>query len=121
MSPRTGESIYHIAEKRAWENALLDGQYFPAESQQEGFIHFSTEAQVLGTANLLFHGQRGLMLLRVDPSLLTAELKYEALGEGQRFPHLYGPLNLDAVKAIAAFEPDVAGEFSFPFEESPGD
>jgi uncharacterized protein (DUF952 family) len=64
----------------------------------EGFIHCSTHAQVVATANRIFRGSGDLLLLELDPSKLTATLRWErATDVGDEFPHIYGPLNLDAV------------------------
>ena len=65
---------------------------------EEGFIHCSTRAQVEATANRIFRGSGDLLLLEVDPDRLTAPLKWErATDVGDDFPHVYGPLNVDAV------------------------
>ena len=70
---------------------------------------------MLGPANALFHGQSDLMLLVIEPSRLAAELIYEdSHGNGERFPHIYGPLNLDAVVRVVPFPPNGDGHFSLP-------
>jgi uncharacterized protein (DUF952 family) len=89
-----------------------------------GFIHFSTRQQVVGTANVFYAGQCGLVLLVVDPSKLRQELRWESPAHphpqpdsptnSQLFPHLYGPLNLDAVVDVFDFEPDPNGKFALP-------
>lgn len=107
--------IYHITQHAAWEDALFRGVYRAQSLETEGFIHASTLEQVIGTANLLFHGQPGLVLLVIDPGRLQAELRYEiAPGTGQKFPHIYGPLNLDAVERVVAFPPGPQGSFGLP-------
>jgi uncharacterized protein (DUF952 family) len=86
----------------------------------EGFIHCSTPAQVIDTANRFYRGQDDLVVLCIDESRLKAELKYEApamrRGEtvGSLFPHLYGELNVDAVVRVDELlcEPD--GSFRLP-------
>lgn len=109
--------IYHITERIEWENAKTHGEYRAPSLAEEGFIHASTLEQVIGTANLLFHGRLGLVLLVIDIERLKPELRYEtAPGTGQKFPHIYGPLNLDAVQRVIAFSPGVQGAFSLPPE-----
>ena len=55
------------------------------------------------------------MLLTIDTSQVGAEIRYENLEGGEElYPHLYGPLNLDAVVAAVAFEPNAAGRFNLP-------
>lgn len=107
--------IYHITERTEWENAITLGEYKAPSLTEEGFIHASTLEQVIGTANLLFHGWSGLVLLVIDPDRLKSELRYElAPNTGQKFPHIYGPLNIDAVERVVAFPPGTQGAFSLP-------
>lgn len=107
-------TIYHITSADAWASACAAGTYSADSLASEGFIHLSTSAQLLATANRFYHGQPGLLLLAVDTQLLTAELRYEQSEPGQHFPHLYGPLNLDAVLAAHPFPPTSDGAFSLP-------
>ncbi len=70
---------------------------------------------MLGVANTLYHGRRDLVLLVVDVTRLHAPLRYEdCYAAGQAYPHLYGPLNLDAVIAVYDFTPQADGTFSLP-------
>ncbi len=69
---------------------------------------------MIGTANLLFRGQRDLVLLVINGDRVTAPIKYEDAGNGQIFPHVYGPINLDAVVGMREFAPDADGTFSPP-------
>ena len=116
--------IFHLTTLDSWAQAVLDGDYRPESLQAEGFIHLSTGSQVETTANLYYAGQT-LLLLWVDPARLTAELRYEApVGPGKRdqlFPHLYGPLNLDAVTKTETLTPNDDGRFAItlPETESP--
>ena len=65
---------------------------------EEGFIHCSTVEQVVATADRIFSGSGDLLLLEVDPPLLSSPLKWErATDVAAEFPHIYGPLNADAV------------------------
>lgn len=109
--------ILHIARQTDWEKALAAGSYTADSLASEGFIHCSTPAQVLGPANELYRGQADLRLLVIDPAKITAELVYEDCYEtGQAFPHIYGPLNLDAVLRIVPFPPQPDGTFILPVE-----
>jgi uncharacterized protein (DUF952 family) len=107
--------IYHITTQNAWQAALAAGQYTADSLAAEGFIHCSTAEQVPSTAERYFAGQTGLVLLRIDAQQLAAELRYENMEGGQPlFPHIYGPLNLEAVSAAPAFLPGADGRFSLP-------
>jgi uncharacterized protein (DUF952 family) len=90
--------IYHVTTKPAWELALQKGFYETASLLTEGFIHNSTLAQVPGVLDRYYKDQGDLTLLHIDESLLTAELKYElAPSVNEMFPHIFGPINLNAV------------------------
>jgi uncharacterized protein (DUF952 family) len=114
------ETIYHITERESWAAAQAVGEYVAESLAVQGFIHASTREQVIETANLFYRGQDGLVVLCIDPSRLTAPLKREAASNaGQRddaglFPHIYGPLNLDAVTRVVEFPCRVDGTFEFP-------
>jgi uncharacterized protein (DUF952 family) len=106
--------VFHIAPRSHWQQAQKMGVYRASSLETEGFIHFSTVTQVIRTANTFFQGQRGLVLLYIDPNRLNSELRYDVIETGERFPHLYGALNLDAVIQVVDFEPGGDGKFTLP-------
>lgn len=107
--------ILHITTRPEWEAARALGDYRLDTLDSEGFIHCSTPQQVLGPANALYRGQDNLVLLVIDPARLTADLVYEDCYEaGESFPHIYGPLNLDAVVSVVPFPPLPDGSFVLP-------
>jgi uncharacterized protein (DUF952 family) len=109
------ETIYHITARTDWDAARQSGEYRADSLADQGFIHASTQAQVLRTADIFYHRQDGLVLLEIDAAKVKAEIRYEDLsGEGMLFPHIYGPLNVDAVSGWAAFAPQEDGSFCFP-------
>ena len=115
MTLRHGDLIYHILPKADWQVAVENGVYRAASLESQGFIHFSRAEQVLQVAANFYRGQKDLLLLTVAMERLKGEVRYEdLLGEGQLFPHLYGPLNLDAVVGVDQFEADVEGNFQMP-------
>jgi uncharacterized protein (DUF952 family) len=65
----------------------------------DGFIHLSTAAQLAETARRHFAGETGLMVLATELNLLGPTVKWEPSRGGAMFPHIYGPLTLDAVLA----------------------
>ena len=108
--------ILHITSKSAWESAQQAGEYSAPSLASEGFIHCSTTAQVIETAERFYAGQRGLVLLVLDSEWIQAVVKYEAGTDkpDELFPHVYGTINLDAVTRVLDFEPDPAGCWSLP-------
>ena len=116
--------IIHLASNDAWLAAAKQGVYHADSLSTMGFIHCSRPSQIVDVANTFYHGQQGLVLLLIDPSKLVAELKWEPPAEpeptharaGDLFPHLYGPLNLDAVTDVIPFESAADGMFSLPPE-----
>jgi uncharacterized protein (DUF952 family) len=94
----TDTTILHITTEQRWADAQAAGSLVAPSLGEEGFIHCSTHAQVEATANRIFRGSGDLLLLELDPGKLTAPLKWErATDVGEEFPHIYGPLNVDAV------------------------
>lgn len=111
----TNAIIYKIATNSQWEAAKSNGCFKGAPIDlQDGYIHFSTNAQVRETAAKHFSGQSGLLLLSVDASRLGDALKYEVSRGGVLFPHLYGELPLDAVLAADAMPIGTDGIHKFP-------
>jgi uncharacterized protein (DUF952 family) len=102
--------IVHICRKGEWESAQQVGTYEADTLNIEGFIHCSRPEQVLKVANTYYAGTDDLVLLWIDPGKLTADLRWEH-SDGDVFPHLYGPLNLDAVVAVMDFPSDPDGLF----------
>jgi uncharacterized protein (DUF952 family) len=102
------ERIYHLALASDWAAARETGDYristLGRTLEQEGFIHASREDQWRATKQRFYADvPEELVLLEVDPARLTAELRVEEVPEaGEEFPHIYGPLNLDAVVAVHA-------------------
>ncbi|MCP4166835.1 MAG: DUF952 domain-containing protein [Chloroflexi bacterium] len=106
--------IYHITTQNAWNAASNKGEYRIDSLDTEGFIHCSTQAQVVRTANRFYPGQRGLVLLAIDPAELDTDVLYEEGEPGEDFPHIYGPINFDAIIEVIPFEPGESGDFHLP-------
>jgi uncharacterized protein (DUF952 family)/RimJ/RimL family protein N-acetyltransferase len=103
--------IVHLCQRTAWQEAQAQGEYRGEGSlEMEGFIHCSRPDQILRVANSFFQGKPDLELLWIDPTRLRAEIRWET-ADGDRFPHIYGPLNLDALLAVRDFAPDADGVF----------
>jgi len=95
--------IYKICPPSLWREAERAGVYCgSADDARDGFIHFSTAAQLEETLRRHFAGQGALFLIAVDAGLLGEELRWERSRHDQLFPHLYGKLDLGAVIAVTA-------------------
>ncbi len=90
--------IYHITTLAEWEEAKEKGFYTAPSLATEGFIHNSEEHQVKGVLERYYKNKKDLVKLFIDTEKLEHPLKYEfASSVKDTFPHIYGPLNLDAV------------------------
>jgi uncharacterized protein (DUF952 family) len=93
--------IYKILTRAAWDEALAKGRFEGAGVDlQDGFIHFSTAAQLEETARKHFFGQRALFLVEVDGDALGNALRGERSRNDEPFPHLSGELALGAVIGV---------------------
>jgi uncharacterized protein (DUF952 family) len=105
-------TIYHLVKKADWEAAPTSSQYRAASLDAEGFIHCcGDEAQMLAVANARFTGEEAVLVLDVDTDRLLSPVKYEASRSGGIYPHIYGPLNLDAVRLVRRLLPESDGRF----------
>ena len=96
--------IFHITTKAAWDDAARAGSYRADTLEPEGFIHCSKADQVAEVANVRFRGREDLVLLWIDPERVDAGIKYEDASDGSgKFPHIYGPLNTDAVARVTDY------------------
>jgi len=107
--------IFHITQSQQWEEAKQLQFYRGDTLDSEGFIHCSTLPQVVKSANKFFVGKKGLLLLWIDSGKVQSEIKYEDAA-GDSFPHIYGPLNVDAVLKVIEFESGADGKFDLPEE-----
>ena len=110
--------IYHIATVADWARARRDGQYTTSTRgrtlAEEGFIHASAAEQVAAVANAFYRGVADLVVLVIDAGRVGAEIRYELVpGSEAPYPHIYGPLNVDAVVGTRPLEPGPGGEFTF--------
>jgi uncharacterized protein (DUF952 family) len=85
----------------------------------EGFIHASDAEQVAGSADRFFRGRSGLVVLRIDTDRVDSPIRRESSPHSDEpFPHIYGPINLDAVVGVVPIEPDGQGLFRWPGQPS---
>jgi uncharacterized protein (DUF952 family) len=103
--------IYHIASRADWEQAQRDGQYTTSTRgvtlAEEGFIHASTAGQVPGVAGAFYRDAPDLVLLVIEAERVGSPIRYESPpGVDERYPHIYGPLNPDAVVEARPLPPE---------------
>jgi uncharacterized protein (DUF952 family) len=112
--------IFHIVDKVAWRHAQAVGRYTPESLGKDGFVHASTATQVRDTAERFFAGRDDLLVLCIDEAALGVPLRWELpvtpAGEaaGERFPHIYGPLDVRAVLEARVLRRDSGGNFVWP-------
>ncbi|MET0430233.1 MAG: DUF952 domain-containing protein [Microvirga sp.] len=107
--------IYKICSARLWQDAEERG-FLPGSPDdiRDGFIHFSTAAQVVETVARHFAGRTDLVIVAVDATALGDALRYEPSRGGDLFPHLYGPLAVAAATWARPLPLDADGRHAFP-------
>ncbi len=115
------QPIYHMCTLAEWQAAEARGVYRgSSQDTADGFIHFSTAAQVAASAAKHRAGQKGLVLLTVDARALGDALKWEPARDEDLFPHLYGALPVDAVSDARDLPLGPDGRHQFPPGFPPG-
>jgi uncharacterized protein (DUF952 family) len=111
-------AIFHLVACEQWARAEAAGSYAPVSLDNEGFIHFCTDRQLLRTADRFFADREDMLVISVREDRLHAPLRYEWV-DGQEFPHLYGALNLDAVVDVVELPRGADGSFELPVAYRP--
>lgn len=94
-------TIYHITTQAEWEAASHTGTYESSSLKEEGFIHCSQAEQIAGVLERYFEGKTNLVKLVIDTDKLTSRFIYEwSPSTADTFPHIYGPINTDAVIGV---------------------
>ena len=110
--------IYHMCRREEWQAAAESGIYIGStQDVADGFIHFSTGAQIAESAAKHRAGQHGLVLLAADPDALGGALKWEGSRGGALFPHLRGALPVRAVRWVKELPLGDDGRHVFPVLE----
>mmetsp|Transcript_34958 Transcript_34958/g.54641 ORF Transcript_34958/g.54641 Transcript_34958/m.54641 type:complete len:124 (-) Transcript_34958:2683-3054(-) len=117
----SGKIVYHMAQKSLWEEA--GEEYTPPTYQQDGFVHATEDsAMLLGIANHFYKETKGeWILLKLSVDKLKHKTVWEApapvgdkssnLETEVKMPHIYGPINKDAVDKITSIQRDEDGSF----------
>jgi glutathione S-transferase len=115
--------IYHIAYPVDWTEATSKGEYRISTRgrtlEEQGFIHAGDIQQVAPVANLIYGEDDELIVLVIDPERLSSELRYEEVnGWADPFPHIFGPLNVDAVTHTVPLPRGEDGKYKFTDEDA---
>ena len=104
------QPLFHLALKGDWEQARETGIYQWSTRGMRlvevGFIHCSWQEQVAKTFERFYADAGDVLLLEIDPTRLTAPLRADAIPTGELFPHLYGPLPIEAVRRFTPYSSD---------------
>lgn len=113
--------IFKICTASEWAQAERKGEFSGSPVDlSDGYIHFSTAAQVAETAAKHFAAQADLVLVAVDAAALRADLKWEPSRGGDLFPHLYAALPVGAAAWVRPLPLDGSGRHVFPpFDQPP--
>lgn len=119
--PRRMEAfIYTLLRAADWQGAEAAGAYHgSADDRRDGFLHFSTAAQLRASAAKHRAGIADLLMVEVPSAALGESLKWEPASGGSRpglFPHLYGALPLAAVGRVVPLPLGADGRHQFPPE-----
>ena len=112
--------LYHICTPAEWSKAQQQGHHSPASLAKEGFVHASTRAQVVATANRYYRGHPILVLLEIDQESVSSWLRWEMASpvteetRGESFPHIYQALSLDAIIRSHEWKTADSGVFVWP-------
>ena len=96
-------TIFHITTHAEWQVAVEKGYYETSSLKDEGFIHCCLAEQMQSVLDRYFQGKQNLVQLHIETDLLTSPFYYEwSPSVEETFPHIYGAINLDAVKDVLA-------------------
>ncbi|MDE3116931.1 MAG: DUF952 domain-containing protein, partial [Pseudomonadota bacterium] len=98
-----------------WQAArAADAYEGSAKDKADGFLHFSTADQLLGTLTKWYADAHDLVLVAVAADSLGGALKWEPSRDGALFPHLYAPLSMTDVQWTGEISRDSKGAFVLP-------
>ena len=92
--------IYHVVLPDSWTQQLNVDSYQHDSLKTEGFIHLSYAHQIEGVLQRNYIGVEKVLILKINPDLLTTQLVVEAAKTGELYPHIYGVLNKTAIESI---------------------
>lgn len=92
--------IYHIVLPEVWENYKNENEYEAASLKSEGFIHCSYPHQLEAVLDRYYRDRTKVLILRINPNLLAANLIAEPSTNGEIYPHIYGKINRTAIADV---------------------
>lgn len=108
--------LFHITTRDEWNQYKNTGTYEPQSLEDQGFISFVTGGQLEEAANRLYPDKDQILLLVIDVSMIRDQIKYEEEKEtGEKFPHLYEPLSVNAVIDKIDIQAEDDGTFNIGF------
>jgi uncharacterized protein (DUF952 family) len=102
--------IIHLCPREEWLQAHQRGEFQDKSLLQDGFIHCSQIEHILDVANHYYQGIPDLILLWIDPDQVASKIQWEN-ADNTLFPHIYGPINLNAVISVTDLKPDTDGNY----------
>jgi uncharacterized protein (DUF952 family) len=119
----TPSVLVHLCTADDWQRAKEAGEHRPPSLDDVGFVHLSSTEQVHLPANRLYSGRTDVVLLRCDPALVGAPVRWEpgvpTDPAAMLFPHLYGPLPVASVTSVTSYLPGADGTFAaLPADQS---
>lgn len=111
--------LFHITERASWEAAAQVGDYRISTRnvtlEEQGFIHCSLPHQLRAVAECFYGDVDDLVVLVIDEAKVHAPVRYEAPEPGaQAYPHVYGPVPLQAVADVVTVSRDADGRMILP-------
>ncbi len=101
------QPLFHLALESDWQAALEQGDYRVSTRglslEQVGFIHLSWQEQVQATFDRFYADADAVLMLRINPKMVSVPLRADASHTGELFPHLYGPLPIASVVEASSF------------------
>jgi uncharacterized protein (DUF952 family) len=108
--------IYILCTKEHYEQAVLEGTYRPESLALEGFIHASPAEQLTRVANKYYREHLALCVMSIAVERIHSELRWETIANGDVYPHIYGPLNMDAVQAVQTVTRQADGMYTIDLD-----
>jgi glutathione S-transferase len=107
MTTEPPDAVHHLALSDEWARVVAAREPYPWSTIEQrldevGYVHCALPHQVAGVVDRYYAGRvDDVVVLTVDPTRSEAPLVMENTSGGRElFPHLYGPITVDAVVAV---------------------